>query len=165
VPVAGYVRSLSAGRFYDFLLSVSDGEEFLRRIRPDSDKSGAAMRAAPIGLLPTVDDVLHHAAIQAAVTHDTPAGIASAQAAAPVVYYCHHGLGPLSAIGAWMDGYVPGGWARPWRGKVGSKGRDERCRGRYWKPWRTVATAVTTSPDSTPGCSAEDGMGRSTDLG
>jgi ADP-ribosylglycohydrolase len=82
-----------AGRFYDFLLSVSDGEEFLRRIRPDSDKSGAAMRAAPIGLLPTVDDVLHHAAVQAAVTHDTPAGIASAQAAALAVYYCHHDLG------------------------------------------------------------------------
>ncbi|WP_063131066.1 ADP-ribosylglycohydrolase family protein [Nocardia fusca] len=119
-----------AGRFYDFLLSVSDGEEFLRRIRPDSDKSGAAMRAAPIGLLPTVDDVLHHAAIQAAVTHDTPAGIASAQA----VYYCHHDLGPPSAIGAWLDGYVPGGWARPWRGEVGSKGR------------MSVAAAATGNP-------------------
>lgn len=117
-PREGY-----AGRFYDFLLSVPDGAEFLRRIRPDSDKSGAAMRAAPIGLLPTVDDVLHHAAVQAAVTHNTPAGIASAQAAALVVHYCRRDLGPLAAIGAWIDGYVPGGWARPWRGKVGSKGR------------------------------------------
>src|SRR4051812_19828004 len=43
-------RTGYAGRFYEFLKSVSDGEEFLRRIRPDSDKSGAAMRAAPIGL-------------------------------------------------------------------------------------------------------------------
>ncbi|MGW0002379.1 ADP-ribosylglycohydrolase family protein [Nocardia grenadensis] len=91
----------------------------LRRIRPDSDKSAAAMRAAPIGLLPTPDDVLHHAAVQGAVTQDTPAGIVSA----PAVHYFHRDLGPLAAIGAWKDGYVPGGWARPWRGKVGSKGR------------------------------------------
>ncbi|MGW5382394.1 ADP-ribosylglycohydrolase family protein [Nocardia sp. NPDC003963] len=117
-PREGY-----AGRFYDFLLSVGDGAEFLHRIRPDSDKSGAAMRAAPVGLLPTVDDVLHHAAVQAAVTHDTPAGIASAQAAALAVYYCRRDLGPLADIGSWLDRRVPGGWARPWRGKVGSKGR------------------------------------------
>ncbi|MGV9614234.1 ADP-ribosylglycohydrolase family protein [Nocardia xishanensis] len=117
-PREGY-----AGRFYDFLRSVHDGAEFLRRIRPDSDKSGAAMRATPIGLLPTVDDVLHHAAVQAAVTHDTPAGIASAQAAALAVHYCHYELGPLAKLPQWVDSHVPNGWSRPWRGKVGSKGR------------------------------------------
>ncbi|MFC8042602.1 ADP-ribosylglycohydrolase family protein [Nocardia sp. NPDC057353] len=117
-PRAGY-----AGRFHDFMLTVEDGADFLRRIRPDSDKSGAAMRAAPIGLLPTVADVLHHARVQAAVTHDTPDGIAAAQAAALAVHYTHYDLGPLPRIGAWIDGHVPDGWARPWHGKVGSKGR------------------------------------------
>ena len=112
-----------AGRFYDFLCSVRDGEEFLRRIRPDSDKSGAAMRAGPIGLADTVADVMHYAAVQAAITHDTPAGIASAQAAALAVHYCHHNVGPLADIAVWMDRHIPEGWSRPWRGKVGSKGR------------------------------------------
>lgn len=117
-PRAGY-----AGRFHDFLLTVRDGADFLRRIRPDSDKSGAAMRAAPIGLLPTVADVLEHARVQAAVTHDTPGGIAAAQAAALAVHYTHNDLGPLPRIGTWIAGHVPGDWDRPWRGKVGSKGR------------------------------------------
>lgn len=117
-PREGY-----AGRFYDFLRSVQDGAEFLARIEPDSDKSGAAMRAGPIGLLPTVRDVLHHTEIQARITHDTPSGIASAQAAALAVHYCHHQLGPVSRVGRWVDEQVPGEWARPWRGKVGSKGR------------------------------------------
>src|SRR5689334_2267778 len=44
-PREGY-----AGRFHAFLCEVRDGGEFLARIRPDSDKSGAAMRAAPIGV-------------------------------------------------------------------------------------------------------------------
>lgn len=112
-----------AGRFYDFLQSVHDGEEFLRRIRPDSDKSGAAMRAGPIGLADNINEVMHYAAVQAAITHDTPAGIASAQAAALAVHYCHHDVGPLADIALWVDRHVPCGWSQPWRGKVGSKGR------------------------------------------
>ncbi|UGT63028.1 ADP-ribosylglycohydrolase family protein [Nocardia asteroides] len=131
-PREGY-----AGRFHDFLLTVADGADFLRRIRPESDKSGAAMRAAPIGLLPTVADVLHHARVQAAVTHDTPDGIAAAQAAALAVHYTHNDLGPLPEIGAWIAGHVPGDWARPYRGKVGSKGR------------MSVAAALTALAGST----------------
>ncbi|MEH1989969.1 MAG: ADP-ribosylglycohydrolase family protein [Nostoc sp.] len=41
----GYSRS-----FYHFLGEIQDGEEFLTKINPDSDKSGGAMRAAPIGI-------------------------------------------------------------------------------------------------------------------
>jgi ADP-ribosyl-[dinitrogen reductase] hydrolase len=52
-PREGY-----AARFYDFLTEVLDGEEFLARIHAGSDKSGAAMRAAPIGVLQTVEQVL-----------------------------------------------------------------------------------------------------------
>ncbi len=52
-PREGY-----AHRFYAFLNEVEDGTEFLAKIRPDSDKSGAAMRAAPLGVLPTIDQVV-----------------------------------------------------------------------------------------------------------
>jgi ADP-ribosylglycohydrolase len=46
-----------SGRFYKFLKQVPDGETFLREIQPESDKSGAAMRATPLGLLPDMDEV------------------------------------------------------------------------------------------------------------
>jgi ADP-ribosylglycohydrolase len=118
-PREGY-----AGRFYQFLQEVHTGTEFLGKIKPDSDKSGAAMRAAPIGLAPTPADVMRLSAIQARVTHNTPDGVASAQAAALAVHYCHFNVGPLSKVAEWVDTQIPtGGWSRQWRGKVGSKGR------------------------------------------
>ncbi|HEU4946957.1 MAG TPA: ADP-ribosylglycohydrolase family protein [Kribbella sp.] len=130
-----------AGGFYRLLREVDDGDELLSRINPDSDKSGAAMRAGPIGLLPTVSDVLHHAAVQARVTHDTPAGIEAAQAAALAVHYCHFELGLMSEVGRWVDRQLlssggHGGWSRPWRGKVGARG---------WMSVRAALTAMTAS--------------------
>ncbi|MBP2330300.1 ADP-ribosylglycohydrolase [Kibdelosporangium banguiense] len=117
-------RSGYAGRFHQFLLNTQSGKDFLRQIKPDSDKSGAAMRAAPIGLLPTPAEVMTAAAIQAQVTHNTPDGIASAQAAALAVHYCHKTLGPPSKVAEWIDSVLPtGSWAKKWHGKVGSKGR------------------------------------------
>lgn len=111
-----------AGGFHAFLRSVTSGREFLDRIRPDSDKSGAAMRVAPVGLLPTVAEVRHHAALQARITHDTPGGVASAEAAALAVHYCRHRLGPLASLTRWVSDQVGVDWTTPWRGKVGSKG-------------------------------------------
>ncbi|MEU4741585.1 ADP-ribosylglycohydrolase family protein [Actinosynnema sp. NPDC023658] len=117
-PREGYARG-----FHEFLRTVHTGAEFLARIRPDSDKSGAAMRAAPVGLLPTVADVLHHTDVQAKVTHDTPDGVSSARAAALAVHYCHHDLGPVASVGTWIAARLGSDeWARPWSGKVGSKG-------------------------------------------
>ena len=52
-PREGY-----AGGFYAFLQEVTSGDEFLQRIRPDSDKSGAAMRAGPLGVFPTIGEVV-----------------------------------------------------------------------------------------------------------
>ncbi len=129
-----------AGGFYQLRREVRDGEELLARINPASDKSGAAMRAGPIGLLPSVADVLHHSAVQARVTHDTPAGIEAAQAAALVVHYCHYELGPTERVGQWIDEQLwsaggAGGWSRPWRGKVGSRG---------WMSVRAALTAIST---------------------
>ena len=37
-----------AGKFYNFLLQVQNGKEFLEKIYSASDKSGSAMRAAPL---------------------------------------------------------------------------------------------------------------------
>lgn len=125
-PREGY-----AARFHEFLLSVTDGQEFLQRIRPDSDKSGAAMRAAPIGVLPELPRVIEMTTLQARLTHDTPGGIAAAVAAALMSHYCLYRLGPKVELGHFLEGHVPGEWSVPWQGKVGSKG------------WMSVRAAVT----------------------
>ncbi|MQY31745.1 ADP-ribosylglycohydrolase family protein [Nocardia aurantia] len=126
----GYSR-----RFQSFLDGAHTGAELLRRIDPVSDKSGAAMRAGPIGLLPDVDDVLDRARLQASITHDTPSGIEAAQAAALAVHYCHHELGPVAQLPEWVAGRLGPEWARPWQGKVGAKG---------WMSVRAAVTAVAT---------------------
>ncbi len=69
-PRPGYARG-----FYQFLRRIKTGAQFLAEIEPTSDKSGAAMRAAPIGILPGTAQVIERATIQAAITHNTPDGI------------------------------------------------------------------------------------------
>jgi ADP-ribosylglycohydrolase len=125
-PREGY-----AGRFYAFLQEVRDGDTFLKRIRPDSDKSGAAMRAAPLGVLPTIGHVVEKCRVQAALTHNTPDGINAATAAALTSHYFLYRLGPKARLGDFLQSEVAGPWAAPWEGKVGSKG------------WMSVRAAIT----------------------
>lgn len=125
-PREGYAQG-----FYQFLQRVRDGKQFLAEIRPTSDKSGAAMRAAPLGLYPDMQQVIERATIQARLTHDTPGGINAAVAAALMSHYCYHRLGPKRALGTFLEQHVPGEWSTPWRGKVKSKG------------WMSVRAAIT----------------------
>lgn len=125
-PREGYAQ-----RFYGFLKHVKDGSQFLDEIEPTSDKSGAAMRAGPIGVFPAIEEVLEKAAIQARITHDTPKGIHAAQAAALMSHYCLYRLGPKGQLGRFLKQHVPGPWNEQWRGKVSSKG------------WMSVMAAVT----------------------
>ncbi|BAZ32667.1 ADP-ribosylation/crystallin J1 [Cylindrospermum sp. NIES-4074] len=125
-PREGY-----AGSFYHFLVNIRDGVEFLAKIRPDSDKSGAAMRAAPIGIYSTPEQVIEAATIQAAITHNTPDGINAAVAAALMSHYFIYRLGPKRKLGQFLESYVSGEWSKPWPGKVKSKG------------WMSVRAAIT----------------------
>ncbi|HEY9699373.1 MAG TPA: ADP-ribosylglycohydrolase family protein [Trichocoleus sp.] len=126
-PRTGY-----ASRFYTFLQQTHSGEEFLANIQPASDKSGAAMRAGPIGVFGTVQEVLDRASVQARVTHDTPAGISAAQASALMTHYFLYNIGAKSALGEFLDTHIPGyQWSKPWQGEVGAKG------------WMSVRAAVT----------------------
>ncbi len=74
-PRPGYAKS-----FQLFLESVIDVDDFLARIRPDSDKNGGCMRAVPTGVLPTPEEVIRAAHAQASVTHNSPEGLFSAAA-------------------------------------------------------------------------------------
>ncbi len=118
-PREGY-----ASRFYQFLTEINDGSEFLKAIQPQSDKSGAAMRAAPIGLLPNEQQVIEYATIQAKVTHNTIGGVNSATAAALMSHYFFYNLGKREHLGEYLESKVPGEWTKPWKGKVGHLGID-----------------------------------------
>lgn len=130
-PRVGY-----AGRFYQFLLHVADGAQFLAEIKPHSDKSGAAMRAGPLGVLPDLAQVIEYARIQAAITHDTPDGINAAVAAALMPHYFLYRLGPKHDLGRFLEGHVPGAWATPWQGMADIKG---------WMCVRAAITAIVAS--------------------
>ncbi|MEO5953862.1 MAG: ADP-ribosylglycohydrolase family protein, partial [Chloroflexia bacterium] len=130
-PREGY-----AGNFYNFIQEVRDGSQFLADIRPHSDKSGAAMRACPIGVFPSISDVIAKCRLQAAISHNTPDGINVAVAASLMTHYFIYNLGPKCDLGDFLTTYVPGQWAKPWQGKVGPKG--------WMSVWAAV-TAVTSS--------------------
>lgn len=125
-PREGY-----AGGFFHFLQHVRDGNQFLREIRPDSEKSGAAMRAAPLGIYPTISQVIERCTVQAALTHNTPNGINAAIAAALMTHYFLYQLGPKAELGVFLEKQVSGRWATPWTGKVKAQG------------WMSVRAAVT----------------------
>jgi ADP-ribosylglycohydrolase len=116
-PRTGYSKER-----YQLLQEVQDGQEYLQRVRTDTDTSGAAMRAGPIGVFPTVAAVREHAALQAAVTHDTPGGIQAAVAAALAAHYFLYRLGPKRQLGQFLAEIVPGPWEQPWSGRVGAQG-------------------------------------------
>jgi ADP-ribosyl-[dinitrogen reductase] hydrolase len=89
-PMVGYAKGFKA-----FLDSISDGEEFLVKIRPESERNGAAMRAVPIGAVKDLENVVRYGIINANLTHNTPKGIASSIATAVISHYnVYHGRNP-----------------------------------------------------------------------
>jgi ADP-ribosyl-[dinitrogen reductase] hydrolase len=125
------VREGYARGFFAFLNEVTDGREFLARMKPNSDKSGGAMRAVPLGIYPTITQVKELSALQAAITHDTPDGINAAVAASLMGHYFLYNLGPKKDLGTFLKAHVEGDWDTPWSGSVGQKG------------WMSVRAAIT----------------------
>ncbi|WP_431270212.1 ADP-ribosylglycohydrolase family protein [Dankookia sp. P2] len=117
-PRHGYAHG-----FRSVLEGAADGAGFLASLRPHSDKSGAAMRAGSVGLLPSIPAVLAVAATQARITHDSPGGTGAAQGAALMVHHQAYGLGPVAELPAFLAAHVPAvDWQRPHRGRAGPKG-------------------------------------------
>lgn len=116
-----------AGHFYSFLCSVNSGHEFVSRIKPDSEKSGAAMRACPLGVIDDEDLMLEMCEIQARVTHNTEAAVIAAQAVSLMTHVFIYNKVPKYALTDYLAGIVPGDkfghdWADPFEGKVGPPG-------------------------------------------
>lgn len=123
--VACYKRDPRSGYAHGFgqlLDECADGAELLMTIRPDSVKSGAAMRSPPIGLFQTGSEVKDKAFRSASVTHDTDEGRNSAAASALMVHcfaYRHEGIGGLRDF---VSYFVDGPWQVPWAGRVSNLG-------------------------------------------
>lgn len=96
----GYARN-----FQKFLETTHSGYDFLAKIKPDSDKNGAAMRSVPIGVLPSEKDVIHIAGLQARITHCTAGGVGSSVAVALMSHFSLWKEGPLSDLPKWLQQY------------------------------------------------------------
>lgn len=117
-PRDGYSRA-----FQTFLEEVESPEQFEATIISNSTKSGGAMRAGPVGLLSSLDQVNRIAALQASITHDTDLGKDAAKATALSVYYCRNRIGKKSDLDKFLNKFVPGyKWSEDWSGKITSTG-------------------------------------------
>lgn len=113
-PRPGYARG-----FEEILKQCKNGDDFLRLIRPDSTRNGAAMRSLPLGVLPTIAKVKECARIQARLTHDTETGISSSQAIALVAHYGLRKRGKLARLIPFLTRHVPSiDWKTPWTDPV-----------------------------------------------
>ncbi|MGC4042458.1 MAG: ADP-ribosylglycohydrolase family protein [Armatimonas sp.] len=113
-PHPGYARG-----FESILKKCKNGDDFLRLIRPDSIRNGAAMRSLPLGILPTVAKVKEYARIQASLTHNTEVGIASSQAIGLMAHYGLRQEGKLTDLIPFLTHQVPSiDWQTPWSGPV-----------------------------------------------
>lgn len=136
-PRTGYAK-----HFYALLQSIQSGGEMLDRLyqHNKSDKSGGAMRAAPLGVLPRIGEVMTKSRIQAAITHNTSDGMNAAIASSLMSHYFIHGCGPKKDLGIFIQDYVPGPWSAEWVGPVGSPG---------WQSVRAAITAIVKSSSMT----------------
>ena len=123
-PHSGY-----AGSFYQFLTEVVDGPDFLARIRNTSIRNGGAMRAGPIGIFPTVAEVIEKSDLQARITHNTVEGRSAAIAAALMTHYFLYDRGPKANLGRFLNEYNPVkvsgvDWTELWQRRVGLTGPE-----------------------------------------
>lgn len=88
--------------FFLTLVNSHSGKELLSKLNGKSDKSGAFMRAAPIGLYADLDEAMEKAVWQAVVTHDSWVGRNSAIGAAMMTHYFYHNLGPKDGLVQWL---------------------------------------------------------------
>jgi len=112
-PRRGYAK-----RFYQFLLDIKDGQEFLDKIIAKSERNGAAMRAFPIGILKEEKEIIEKCDMQSSVTHQTDKALLSAQAIALTSHYFIYNKGEKSDLKEYLEDVQNYKWEGDWKGKV-----------------------------------------------
>lgn len=121
-PRAGY----SGGMLEAIQKSVRTGIslEQICMTHDKTERSGAAMRATPIGLLPDMDMVRDFARYQGTVTHKDTA-LDAAEAAALASHYMLYRLGARKDLPQFLADTTGNGiWLEPWCDPVGNPGMD-----------------------------------------
>jgi ADP-ribosylglycohydrolase len=98
-------RGYAPGFFNILLNTVSSGEGgrgLLARIDGHSDRSGAAMRAAPVGLFPDLQKVKEKSAVQCGITHNSLGGMTSGLCVALMAHYFYYRLGNRHDLNQWL---------------------------------------------------------------
>lgn len=101
-PRPGYSKG-----FASLLETCETGIELKNTIVNNSTRSGAAMRAAPVGLLGEISQVLDLTQQHVSVTHNTPIAIEAASAVALAVHYLVHVKGPRDQLGGFINYNLP----------------------------------------------------------
>lgn len=125
-PRNGYSRRVKMA-----LNASASGAEFVKNIDPNSDTSGAAMRACPLGIIHDIPELVERVTIQARISHNTDLGIQAALASALATHYCIYQIGELNEVGKFIASQVPGDWDVAYNEFVGQKG------------WMSVRAAIT----------------------
>lgn len=97
-----------ASGFYHFLMTTPSGDEFIKNIRPNSEKNGAAMRSVPLGYIKDIQVLKEVAETQASLTHATPNGINSSILVALASHYFIYDIGDIDNLTEWLDDKVLG---------------------------------------------------------
>jgi len=121
-PRDGYSRG-----FQKLLEKSTDLQSLLNTIVPDSNKNGAAMRAVPLGVLPSPLMVMQIAEKQAVMTHNTPGGIQSAQAVALMSHLALHTDIHFADLPSWGDDQdcpIFKRFSEDWEGPVVGNSKD-----------------------------------------
>jgi ADP-ribosylglycohydrolase len=118
-PRKGYAKG-----FYKFLESVEDGEEFMEKIQPDSERNGAAMRSAPLGFVENINDLKAMAEIQACTTHNTEIGVESSIAIALAAHYFIYDIGKKSHLTDFVQDHTCINWVDNWNYPVACCGEE-----------------------------------------
>ncbi|MBU2709106.1 ADP-ribosylglycohydrolase family protein, partial [Zooshikella marina] len=108
-PRKGYSKG-----FYSLLQKVDSGDDLLLKIRNNSDRNGAAMRAVPLGIVKDKVELIAKAKMQAAVTHNTDIGIKSSCAVALAAHFGIYQKGQLSQLKTFLESTSFLGWDYDW---------------------------------------------------
>lgn len=113
-PRRGYAK-----RFYQFLTEIKDGTELLEKIRPKSERNGAAMRAYPLGILNDESEIKAKCRLQAAVTHQTEKAMKAAEAIALSSHFFIYQKGSKTDLSSYLSDIQKHKWMANWNGEVG----------------------------------------------
>lgn len=121
-PNAGYSKGMKAG--FEKAIGEDRSIGSVCNEHGKTNKSGAAMRATPLGLLPHRKDVERYARLQGLITHHEDA-LEAAEAAALATHYMYYRLGPRALMGDFVATKTGNSlWRQPWQGPVGSPGME-----------------------------------------